>query len=229
MNEVRSTESHFNSVSHFFFLEVVLEMSRGASVILIILYILSLVFQLYSHSHLYNPDAIIEYRTPSTSTSSSRASSPSRTGRANESQDPKQHSGKRSNKAEAQGTLLPPPGPLTRPSGPSPLTEVNRRLVGSPRRANSLPFGSAAALGRGSTAPIPGPSPRVNAHVLEKAGEITRRGRQNGLQDSEMAVVEQESIAELESPEMNLPVAVSVLVLVTGLTCECMFICNETG
>ncbi|KAH8831388.1 Sodium/calcium exchanger protein-domain-containing protein [Flagelloscypha sp. PMI_526] len=76
---------------------VVLEMSRGASIILIIIYVLSLIFQLYSHSHLYNPDAIMEYRTPSTSTSSSR------------------------------------------PSGPAPLTEVNRRLV-QPRRANSLPF-----------------------------------------------------------------------------------------
>ncbi len=35
--------------------DVILEMSRGSALILIFIYVSYMVFQLYSHSHLYNP------------------------------------------------------------------------------------------------------------------------------------------------------------------------------
>ncbi|KAH7101355.1 Sodium/calcium exchanger protein-domain-containing protein, partial [Auriculariales sp. MPI-PUGE-AT-0066] len=55
---------------------VILEMSRGSSIILIIIYITYMVFQLYSHAHYYNPaaDTTARYHSSSSSSSSSESS-----------------------------------------------------------------------------------------------------------------------------------------------------------
>jgi Ca2+:H+ antiporter len=55
---------------------IILEMSRGSSVILIFIYITYMIFQLYSHAHYYNPaaDHGAKYHSPSSTSSSSSSS-----------------------------------------------------------------------------------------------------------------------------------------------------------
>ncbi|KAK0188957.1 Sodium/calcium exchanger protein-domain-containing protein [Armillaria mellea] len=158
--------------------DVILEMSRGSALILIFIYASYMVFQLYSHSYLYNPDNDI------LNDASSVRSAPA-------------------------ASVQPPTHSVN-----------DNELAPSPvRRTQSLvsTFGSRAFLGqtlkRGS---LPAQCSRVD----EKDEERKQRDRQR-RQDPEVAVVargDTGSEKELETPEMNLTVAISVLIAATGLT-----------
>ncbi len=57
---------------------IILEMSRGSALILIFIYMVYMVFQLYSHSHLYNPDndVLLDSERSSVVSGHSRSASP---------------------------------------------------------------------------------------------------------------------------------------------------------
>ncbi|KAF9016276.1 calcium/proton exchanger [Hymenopellis radicata] len=168
---------------------VILEMSRGSALILIFIYVSYMVFQLYSHSHLYNPANDVLLDSPRSSM---------------EGEPAQQHE-----------TFAPPP-PL--PTAPRPE---------SFRRYNSLPFGSAAALGRGTRdRPM---SILENSCISEKLRENQMRSQAaNGRlmrqttarRDIEEGVysTNRREDDEKETPEMNLTVAIGVLLAATGLT-----------
>ena len=109
--------------------DIILQMSRGSALILIFIYISYMVFQLYSHTYLYNPENDVLNDSPR----SSRSSSPER-------------------------EVAPAPTPQPAP----------RKVTGQ-RRANSLPFGSAAALGRGNRSPL---APALHPKIAEKDEEL---------------------------------------------------------
>lgn len=109
--------------------DIILQMSRGSALILIFIYISYMVFQLYSHTYLYNPENDVLNDSPR----SSRSSSPER-------------------------EVAPAPAPQPAP----------RKVTGQ-RRANSLPFGSAAALGRGNRSPL---APALHPKIAEKDEEL---------------------------------------------------------
>jgi Ca2+:H+ antiporter len=177
------------------------------------MHIFTVVFQLYSHSHYYNPDS-----DQSNSPPTSRASSPSPSHRlpspipAPVANAPKGH----------HGRAL----PVARMSDP----------VHGPRRANSMPgpFGSARALG-GVRQPLawargvgPHAATGVNARFSEKRETDARlRGRNPGAHAGETRRedVERDDTSssssdsdEEEVLEMNLTVALLSLVAATGLT-----------
>jgi Ca2+:H+ antiporter len=226
---------------------LVLEMSRGASLILILIYISYMVFQLYSHSYLYNPDAEYEIRSSSSSSSSSSRSSspepsPAPVNHAHqlsptiEKAEPQLDA-----KDEAQSSAAVPAAPPTAGTTPKSPRRPRVHMQASerppvagethhthlvpprlaPRRANSLPFGSAAALGRGSRDPIHpmnGAATRESEKALElRSRTVHRRPLANAAAD-----VEHQTVAsthhEPETPEMNMTTAILVLLATTGLT-----------
>ncbi|KAL1709828.1 Sodium/calcium exchanger protein-domain-containing protein [Schizophyllum commune] len=160
--------------------DIILQMSRGSALILIFIYISYMVFQLYSHTYLYNPENDVLNDSPR----SSRSSSPER-------------------------EVAPEPAPQPAP----------RKVTGQ-RRANSLPFGSAAALGRGNRSPL---APALHPKIAEKDEELRLRAARERLarRDVEAAMHRrgsEDEEEEKESPEMNLAVAIGTLVAATGLT-----------
>ncbi|KAL1680854.1 Sodium/calcium exchanger protein-domain-containing protein [Schizophyllum commune] len=170
--------------------DIILQMSRGSALILIFIYISYMVFQLYSHTYLYNPENDVLNDSPR----SSRSSSPER-------------------------EVAPAPAPQPAP----------RKVTGQ-RRANSLPFGSAAALGRGNRSPL---APALHPKIAEKDEELRsvrsllcrarlRAARERlARRDVEAAMYRrgsEDEEEEKESPEMNLAVAIGSLVAATGLT-----------
>ncbi|KAI5835741.1 calcium/proton exchanger [Schizophyllum commune Tattone D] len=165
--------------------DIILQMSRGSALILIFIYISYMVFQLYSHTYLYNPENDVLNDSPR----SSRSSSPDR-------------------------EVAPAPAPQPAP----------RKVTGQ-RRANSLPFGSAAALGRGNRSPL---APALHPKIAEKDEELRLRAARERLavqtaarRDVEAAMHRrgsEDEEEEKESPEMNLAVAIGSLVAATGLT-----------
>ncbi|PBK72363.1 calcium/proton exchanger [Armillaria solidipes] len=162
--------------------DIILEMSRGSALILIFIYASYMVFQLYSHSYLYNPDNDIlnDVRSSASSVQSAPA-------------------------ASAQP--------------PAPIVSGNELAPPPVKRTQSLvsTFGSRAFLGQTSKR---GSLPAHFSRVDEKDEEKRQRDRQR-RQDPEAAVIPQGdtgSETELETPEMNLTVAISVLIAATGLT-----------
>ncbi|KAL1668431.1 Sodium/calcium exchanger protein-domain-containing protein [Schizophyllum commune] len=165
--------------------DIILQMSRGSALILIFIYISYMVFQLYSHTYLYNPENDVLNDSPR----SSRSSSPDR-------------------------EVAPAPAPQPAP----------RKVTGQ-RRANSLPFGSAAALGRGNRSPL---ATALHPKIAEKDEELRLRAARERLavqtaarRDVEAAMHRrgsEDEEEEKESPEMNLAVAIGSLVAATGLT-----------
>ncbi|KAK0501314.1 Sodium/calcium exchanger protein-domain-containing protein [Armillaria luteobubalina] len=158
--------------------DVILEMSRGSALILIFIYASYMVFQLYSHSYLYNPDNDI------LNDASSVRSAPA---------------------ASVQPPML--------------LVHDHELAPPPVRRTQSLvsTFGSRAFLGQASKR---GSLPAQCSRVDEKDEEKRQRDRQR-RQDPEAAGMAREDTSsekELETPEMNLTVAISVLIAATGLT-----------
>lgn len=162
--------------------DIILEMSRGSALILIFIYASYMVFQLYSHSYLYNPenDILNDVRSSASSVQSAPAASVQ---------------------------------PL------APIVSGNELAPPPVKRTQSLvsTFGSRAFLGQTSKR---GSLPAQFSRVDEKDEEKRQRDRQR-RQDPEAAVIPQGdtgSEKELETPEMNLTVAISVLIAATGLT-----------
>ncbi|KAK0467051.1 Sodium/calcium exchanger protein-domain-containing protein [Desarmillaria tabescens] len=163
--------------------DVILEMSRGSALILIFIYVSYMVFQLYSHSYLYNPDNDVLNDVHSSASSVQSA-----------------------------------PAASAQPTTPIVNDELSRPPV---NRTHSLTpsFGSRSFLGHGMKL-LGRRSHSQLSKVDEKEAEIRRRA-QRGHRDLEAAGVakgDTDSEKELETPEMNLTVAISVLIAATGLT-----------
>ncbi|KAI5829927.1 hypothetical protein K523DRAFT_273327 [Schizophyllum commune Tattone D] len=115
--------------------DVVLQISRGSAVILIAIYISYMVFQLYSHTYLYNPEndpANESLRSSSSSSSSSRSSSSS----SSPSRSPSPHRGRRyrrrKHKKVSSGSDADVEGPATNADAPPTHTEIPPVLVEAP-------------------------------------------------------------------------------------------------
>jgi Ca2+:H+ antiporter len=223
--------------------KLILEMSRGSSIILIFMfvaasprtlptsdgprsYISYMVFQLYSHSHYYNPDA--------------------------------EAGGFDSPESSRPGTPMLPPPPTSPPHAAPAAPPVPRTPGVAPmrqampgRRASHVPFGSKGALGArphqyGQRPPLKRES--IPERVLEKQAELDARARgqagaatianggahgagtprvtdysQHTGEVEAQRRVSQDNEDEEEGPEapnLNIPVAIGTLVAATGLTCK---------
>lgn len=293
---------------------LILEMSRGASLILILIYVSRgfaflfalthtnlrffqvsyMVFQLYSHSYLYNPDAEYEIRSDSSSSSSCTSSStssrptspipvdeaPSKSGKLSSKskadqispaaiqEEPTEITSSPSGSSSSAIPAPSTPGPTTtlrathgqlqvHPHPTHPNTNTHLYLHPHVRRANSLPFGSAAALGRGNRYPI---TPGVDWREVEKQEEIQSRGMGYGATQRGPAYVHRSpayinqrtaprvafdlegqgprtgssstvggQVREVETPEMNMITAIVLLLGTTGLTCTLLFLVVYVG
>jgi Ca2+:H+ antiporter len=186
-----------------------------------------MVFQLYSHSHYYNPDVDLASEVPSRS--SSRSSSSARVG-GYDGATPTAHD------------VIPTPAaqaPTMSPRIPGVSGSVRERM--GVRRAHSMPFGSAARLGFGQRAPAkrgslpqgargrappvtPGQAIAATAHSQHQNSNAMRRREYFDRRDVEIAVPKDEDSDSEdegpEDPELNIPVALGTLLAATGLTCE---------
>ncbi|KIY73087.1 calcium/proton exchanger [Cylindrobasidium torrendii FP15055 ss-10] len=184
--------------------DIILEMSRGSAIILIFIYVSYMVFQLYSHSFLYNPGNDVLLDSPRSSTSSDSSSEP---------QPAEPH-------PTVKGGKEPAITPAAVPSSSAPADSASHPLHPQARRHNSLPFGSRAALGWGARQ-----APPLHPRVSEKQEEQQYRQAKERMlamhqHDLEARARIPETIQEeeKESPDMCLPVAVGVLIAATGLT-----------
>lgn len=212
---------------------VILKMSRGSSIILIFIYISYMVFQLYSHAHYYNP-AADDHAVYASDSDSSDSEDDTRSIRRR---------GTAASSGITNGTSPALETPSVVPSS-SPARKVRsaaQNLAASApppatpfvRRANSLPFGSAAQLGASIRASQRGPSRLVQVHFAPvttssavttgvsggSAPGVRHRDivRQN-LDVERASTHSEDSEEENENPELNIPVALGTLVLATGLT-----------
>lgn len=189
--------------------DIILEMSRGSAIILIVIYISYMVFQLYSHSHLYNPENDVLLDTPRMSRTSTRSSHSSR--RSVRSCSPVRRSGQIM-AAPALSPIRPMPlprRPSIRPCGP-------------------LAFGSAAQLGLGAR--LQPATPRVPQD--EESAPCEKRFQRTlvraDLETASLNLNGDDRTSEKEIPKMNLTTAVSVLVGTTALTCTVHSFLNVT-
>ncbi|KZV79543.1 calcium/proton exchanger [Exidia glandulosa HHB12029] len=224
---------------------VILQMSRGSSIILIFIYISYMVFQLYSHAHYYNPaaDEHAEYSSDSS-----------------DSEDEERTVSRRASRRTATATTptaaSEPKEPVPAPANGSGARKQRRGVADAQnlgarsqfpaippvRRAQSLPFGSAARLGGGRPNLLMqryGPHHQVgalkqarfdatgngmaSATGLGDASGIRRRDHAHAASrpvDLERASMDSGSSSDEgpEDPELNIPVALGTLLLSTGLT-----------
>ncbi|KIY70881.1 calcium/proton exchanger [Cylindrobasidium torrendii FP15055 ss-10] len=178
--------------------DIVLEMSRGSAIILIVIYLSYMVFQLYSHSHLYNPENDVLRDTPRMSRTSTHSSRSSR--RSARSCSPVRRSGQM-----IAAPALSPVRPMPLPQRPS------------IHPCGPLAFGSAAQLGLGARLRLATPL-RVPQDA-ESAPFEKRFQRPTVRDELDVASLnEHDNILEKETPKMNLTTAISMLVGTTALT-----------